>query len=300
MTSAEIEAFLAVCRWKTITGAAQKLYINQSSLSIRLKTLENEIGGPLFVRQKGLREIALTPAGETFYQLALQYEDITKKMLSVYSQPRQTLHVASINSLGAHLLPQVYELFMQKYPEIELVVQDMETDAADRSILQGKTDLAFTTSSESTHPLSVVPIFSEEMVFVCSADSHYPDYVTQDILDLKREVYAEWCAALTQWHASAFGRDTHPKVSVVIMEQLRFFIAKTGSWAIVPGSVARWLCADGKIRVCRTAFEIPRRIVRCRALPGTMESAWAVKFLECLKEVVLARQAEGITFLSEA
>ena len=41
MTNAEIEAFLTICEYGSISKAAEKLFISQSSLSTKIKTLEN-------------------------------------------------------------------------------------------------------------------------------------------------------------------------------------------------------------------------------------------------------------------
>lgn len=46
MTNAGIEAFLIVCKQHSISKAAAELFISQSSLSIRLRTLEKEVGCP--------------------------------------------------------------------------------------------------------------------------------------------------------------------------------------------------------------------------------------------------------------
>ena len=72
MTHAGIECFLAICRHKTGSAAAQALYITQPSLSARLKLLEQELGSPLFYRHKGCREMTLTATGKAFYELALE------------------------------------------------------------------------------------------------------------------------------------------------------------------------------------------------------------------------------------
>ena len=44
MTQAELEAFLAVVRCGTVSGAAQQLFITQPALSRRLGVLEEELG----------------------------------------------------------------------------------------------------------------------------------------------------------------------------------------------------------------------------------------------------------------
>ena len=56
MTHTGIECFLAICRHKTGSAAAQALYITQPSLSARLKVLERELGLQLFYRRKGSRD----------------------------------------------------------------------------------------------------------------------------------------------------------------------------------------------------------------------------------------------------
>ena len=86
MTTEEIEAFLAICEAKSISKAAEKLYISQPSLSTKLKTLEQETGCTLLARGKGQRELSLTEAGRRFYDLAVQYREIIRQMREVGGQ----------------------------------------------------------------------------------------------------------------------------------------------------------------------------------------------------------------------
>lgn len=62
----EIETFLAVWEHSNIAHAANQLYIGQGTASSRVLRLEEELGVQLFVRQKGLRNVVLTPEGEYF------------------------------------------------------------------------------------------------------------------------------------------------------------------------------------------------------------------------------------------
>jgi len=127
MTHTGIECFLAICRHKTGSAAAQSLYITQPSLSARLKVLEQEVGVQLFYRRKGSREMVLTSAGQEFYQLAVQYEELVEKMHKLGQPEHTTLRIACFNSLGTYLLPAVYRLFLQSNPGISLQMQDMES-----------------------------------------------------------------------------------------------------------------------------------------------------------------------------
>lgn len=61
-----LEQFIVVAEEKTILHASKKLYITQSALSRKMKSLEREIGVPLLERQyNGVR---LTAAGNGFYE----------------------------------------------------------------------------------------------------------------------------------------------------------------------------------------------------------------------------------------
>ncbi|MFD2880212.1 LysR family transcriptional regulator [Paenibacillus rhizoplanae] len=48
-----IEAFLAIVRTGSISKAAELLHLSQATVSYRLKTLEQEMGGLLVERRKG-------------------------------------------------------------------------------------------------------------------------------------------------------------------------------------------------------------------------------------------------------
>ena len=44
MTDLEIEVFLAICKHKNLSMAAQTMFMSQSSISERLKNLESKLG----------------------------------------------------------------------------------------------------------------------------------------------------------------------------------------------------------------------------------------------------------------
>ena len=286
MTHTGIEAFLAIARCKSITKAAEVLCICQSSISIRLQNLEKELGEELFVRQKGHREIALTPMGEEFYPLALQYEKLTDQINTLCTVHRRRLSVSALNSLGSYLLPASYEAFMQKFPDVELNIQDFEVEAACKSILQGQTDIAFNTEPANSDKIVTEHIFSEPMNFICSIDSDYPDTVSLKDLSVKNEVFVDWFRGFSEWHGKCFGNDAFPKVCVNIMSQLKMFTEKKNNWAIVPRSVAKGLCEGSKLRVISVDFEIPKRQINCLYAKDKKQNVYVSSFMDCLNAVL--------------
>lgn len=285
MTHAGIECFLAVCRHKTGSRAAEALYITQSSLSTRLKALEKELGGPLFYRRQGCREMTLTAAGREFYELAVQYEALMDRMQKICHNPNQILRVSSFNSIGTYLLTAVYERFMQTNPQIRLEIQDMELDAAIHSIQDDKTDIAFTCGRVKDSHFIQIPVFSEPMVLITAMDSAYQEPVELHQLSLTDEVHIEWSNAFARWHQQMFVGEK-PQICISIMAHLKKFIEQKQHWAIVPVSVAEALEQEGVARRLETAFLTPCREVSCVTAAEGENRAAVQAFLECLREVI--------------
>ena len=64
MNYSDIETYLELVRTRNITKASEHLYVSQSTVSNRLKNLENELGFALVIRGKGRQAIELTQKGE--------------------------------------------------------------------------------------------------------------------------------------------------------------------------------------------------------------------------------------------
>ena len=286
MTHMGIECFLAICRHKTCSAAAQALYITQPSLSARLKALEQALGVSLFSRRKGGREMSLTSAGQEFYQLAVQYESLMEQMRMLGEKQTATLRVSCFNSLGTYLMPSVYKLFLQTNPTLNLQVQDMELSAASQSILQGQTDLAFTAGHITDKGLQQVPAFSEPMVLICAADTQLQSPVRISSLPPSKEVCVHWSHDFVAWHENTLG-NVHPRLCVSIMAQLRQFLEREGQWAIVPISVAKGLAAECDIVQLETDIPLPRREVSY--VTGMQPRTPALEeFLACLRHILTA------------
>ena len=287
MTHPEIEAFLAICEYKTISKAAEVLFVSQSSLSERIKTLESKAGCTLFHRGKGIRETSLTTEGKRFLRLALQYKEIYDQMLAV-GQTDQTeqLRVSSFNSVGGYLLPLVYENFTQAYPQIQLIAQDISTEQACHNLEHNETDLSFTTEHINTEQLMTMSMLSEPMVFVCPKTAPYPETVSLDMLEAKNEVYLKWSNAYMRWLESAFGIDVKQYACIAMADQFRYFTHNSNCWAIVPQSVAKGLTGFPNIRQCQLQFYVPNRILYILMNRNSINNVVVESFLDELKKTL--------------
>ena len=97
--------FLEIVSTKSFVRAAERLNIGQTTVSARIRTLEQELGRPLFVRNKS--GATLTPAGEQFLRYAPTFVQLWQRALHQMALPpgrRAMLSVGAEVSLWHPLL----------------------------------------------------------------------------------------------------------------------------------------------------------------------------------------------------
>ena len=287
MTNLEIEAFLAICRLKNISKAAEELYISQSSLSARLKTLEEELGYTLMLRGKGGREIALTPQGQTFYSLALQHREIENKMKNIgKTDIADELKISVLDSLGNYMFARIFEAFSIQYPNTKLTIYDMDSEMASVSIACGKTDIAFSNADIQSDQIISSPFLAEPYAIITANTSDLPETVSLSMLPRGGEVYTSWSYTFKYWHHDTFGPDYTPRYELDLMGQLGPFVSTPGRWSIVPNSMADNLIRTNPIRKCRPDFAIPDRIINVHQNRDRLKAPAAMLFLQTARRIL--------------
>ncbi|WNN45052.1 MULTISPECIES: LysR family transcriptional regulator [Winslowiella] len=78
----KINTFLMVVETGSFEEAAKRLYITPSAVSLRLSSLESEVGEKLVLRR---RPCVPTPKGEIFYQHALALREVKMQLDDAFS-----------------------------------------------------------------------------------------------------------------------------------------------------------------------------------------------------------------------
>ncbi|MCU5772724.1 LysR family transcriptional regulator [Erwiniaceae bacterium BAC15a-03b] len=79
----KINAFLTVVDTGSFEEAARQLYITPSAVSLRLSSLEDEMGEKLVVRR---RPCIPTAKGKIFYQHALELQNVKTQLERAFAQ----------------------------------------------------------------------------------------------------------------------------------------------------------------------------------------------------------------------
>ncbi len=132
-----------VYREKSISRAAQKLFVSQPSLSTMVRKIEEEIGVPLFDRTS--KPLRLTQAGEEYIKAAEAISHIEtdfENYINAYSQLLTgSLTIGANQLLSSLVLPDYVARFIRRYPGVDLHMVDDNPTVLENMITSGQLDL---------------------------------------------------------------------------------------------------------------------------------------------------------------
>ena len=162
-----VEAFYWVASLKSVTRAAEKLYLTQSAMSSRIAALEEELGVLLLDRRD--KQFRLTVAGLRFFTYAqrlLELQREVKAEMGSGAPQAMTLRLGAIESvLHSWLIPMVEKL-RTDHPGLELELTVETTPVLLDQIRRGALDLIFAALPASMEGLRARALPPMEMVFV--------------------------------------------------------------------------------------------------------------------------------------
>ena len=182
-----VEAFYWVASLKSISRAAEKLFLTQSAMSSRISTLEDELG-VLLIDRAG-KQFRLTAAGTRFLTyadklLALQRE--VKLEMGSGTTMAVSMRIGAIESvLHSWLIPWLEKLRVD-HPGLELELTVETTPILVDLIQRGTLDLVFAVLPSAADGIRNEALPTMEMVFVGQPDLHQKEiYKLSELAELE-------------------------------------------------------------------------------------------------------------------
>ncbi len=183
------KVFYFVAKNKSVTLAANELYISQPAVSQSIKQLESTLQCELFVRApKGVK---LTPEGKVLYSYIKKgYEYMVegeKKIEEMLNFENGEIRIgASDMSLRFYLLP-LLEKFHRSYPSIKIIVSNAPTPETIQSLKDGKIDFGIvSTPVEENKNYIITEVFEIVDTFVASSRFGWLKDKTVGLSELER------------------------------------------------------------------------------------------------------------------
>ena len=145
MTLTQLETFMKIADRKNFTSAANDLGYAQSTVTMQIKQLEEELGSILFDRLG--KTIVLTPSGERLMIYAdklLQIEREIHLEVPETAEPSGVLKLGVSESLCYNRLPQILMKYKEKHPKVEMRLQFITHDTFPELLKKGELDIVYT------------------------------------------------------------------------------------------------------------------------------------------------------------
>lgn len=244
----QLEHFVAVAEERHFTRAARRLNVVQSGLSATIRALEQELGGPLFLRST--RRVDLTPAGKVLFDEAPRVlaaaRDAQLAVMQVHCLARGRLTIGAIANLAPFAdLPAALGRFHKVFDGIDIeLVLDGSAPLIDM-VRDNQLDIAFTRPPDPVPAeIALRMLACEGLVVICpqrhrlagARDLPLGALMAETFVDLK----ADWSMRqLIDRSFAAAGLQRRIGFEVNDMAMLTELAAEGLAIALVPELVAR-------------------------------------------------------------
>lgn len=166
MTITQLEYAVAVATYHSFVAAAEKCFVTQPTLSMQIQKFEEELGVKIFDRNS--RPNSVTAIGAPIIEQAKQ---VLAEVNKIYELVKSNQGIVSgefrlrvIPSVAPFLMPGLLDRYTKKYPDVKLVIKEMETDKILEALKQNEIDAAIVSTPLEMPSIQEYPLFYEPFV----------------------------------------------------------------------------------------------------------------------------------------
>ena len=238
-----LKTFLEVYQTRHFAKAAEHLFITPSAVSARVRTLENQVGAPLFMRDRN--NIQLTSAGEHFLGYA-------KSMLKLWERARYeaTLDANSSPHLEILAIPTLLDTSLYGWlaelcidrPDLSLRIESADSDRIIQRLQQNRADLGLILEPREGPELNLLEIGELPLVMVSSQNGQ-----TAEQALMSRYIMVNWSTSFVSQHANAFPEAPEPKIRVSLGPLAHALIRSIEGATYLPQQMVRTDLAEARL-----------------------------------------------------
>jgi len=228
MNLQELRTFLAIIDTGSLVRASHVLNVTQSTVTARLKSLEDEIGQTLLLRHKS--GATLTAAGQRLQRYAETISNLWQQARQDVALPSALSGVCNLacdHDLWAGLGETFMSRLTQQFPDVGMSIWLGSSTEVARWLDEGKSDLAFTYRAAFTARQSQIAVQPDKLILVSTSASspiqYDPDYV-----------FVEAGDAFGRDHALAYADADTARLSFGNAQTAKDHILRVGGSAYLP------------------------------------------------------------------
>lgn len=174
MTITQLEYIVSVDTYRSFVLAAEKCFVTQPTLSMQIQKLEDTLGVKLFDRSK--QPVTPTEIGIEIISQARILLSESEKIKEIITDRKKELSgelkVGIIPTIAPYILPKILHGFIEKYPQVKLVVWEQTTEQIIHELKLGMIDCGILSTPLHENNLTELPVFYENFVAYVSKNSN--------------------------------------------------------------------------------------------------------------------------------
>ena len=136
----QLKCFLACARNHSLTLAAEELYTTQPHVSMVIKSLEQELGTPLFIRKS--KGVELTEAGKRIYSYAVNAVR-NAEAISALSSQNEIPFLRIVSNSSSHMALLLTHYYLQQKEKLKIEYRECGIEEMMERVSEGMDDLGF-------------------------------------------------------------------------------------------------------------------------------------------------------------
>jgi DNA-binding transcriptional LysR family regulator len=263
----QIRNFYEVATHKSFTLAAEKLFRTQPAISTQVRMLEEELGEKLFDRIG--KKICLTQAGELLFGYAerlLRLHDEAKLAITeLNASPKGKVFIGANEATCLYVLPQLFALFKEKYPEVQISIYRNFSKKVVDKILDNELDFGIVTLPVPDRDLHMMPIAEDELWLITSPNHPLEDRGSVQLEDVVPYPFIFHKAGTTRErlmkHFGPLWEKMNISMELASIETIKKFVSIGMGISIVPKSYVSDEIERGTLRLVRIRnFKLIRKL----------------------------------------
>ena len=171
ITLKQLQVFICTAQEKTITAAAEKLFLSKPAVSMSLSELEKQLGQPLFERKNN--RLFINDLGKQLLPLADEQIERSKLISTLFRNGTELngkLRIGASNTLGNHLLPLMLSDFRKQFEHQNQSLLIDNSQTISNQIKEYELDIGLVEANLFDSQLESIKWLKDEMVIVCCPD----------------------------------------------------------------------------------------------------------------------------------
>ncbi len=225
MNIENLRAFLEVTATGSFQKASENLHLTQSSISARIKALEERLNRELFTRKRD--GVALNNGGKAFYPYALSVVKTWQQAQQEVSLPPGVKAIVNLG-IPVHYWNKLYSDWLDWMNEhatgVATRIQSDYSVYLLQELREGLLDLALVFEHQQTPGLHVEPLFTEQLILVSTEPRTVGSGHTEGY------IYINWGQQFQEQHNQEYPDIPHHRITLALESQaLEQMLAKGGS-----------------------------------------------------------------------